>query len=178
MASFSALTTSIPNPPRQAVPGVKSIFVSQITNLSGSSIVTSSGSCSSIPFVSGSGARFYRYDFPPDTADFMQDGKAEQANGAVKVDQTVSFELPLYQQSTRNEIKQLAQIDLLVITQNSDNTFWLFGGTRGMTLTDFKGESGKKLGDFSGWKMTLKGSEPEEAFFVTGSMIPALLLPA
>lgn len=178
MASFSALTTSIPNPPRQAVPGIRSLLISQWDNMSGSLVTVSSGSVVSIPFASGSGAKFYQYDFPMDTCHFTQDGKAEQANGAVKVEQTINFELPLYQQTTRNEINQLAQKDVLVITKMMDGTFWLFGALKGMTLTDFKSESGTKTGDFSGWKNSFKGSEPQEAFFVTGSMIPALLLPA
>lgn len=177
MAS-SALTSGVPLYPRQALPGVRSIYVSQITNLSGSSVSVSSGSVTSIPFVTGSGAQFFQYNFPPDTAKWTQDGKASQPNGAVAVEQTVDFELPWYQLQTRNQIKQLAQVDCLVIVQQEDSNYWLFGATRGMTLTDFKSDSGVKLGEFSGWKMTFKGSEPEEAFYVSSSLMPSLLTPA
>jgi hypothetical protein len=173
----SALTSGVPLYPRQAVPGVRSIYVSQITNLSGS-VSVSSGSVVSIPFAVGSGSQFYQYNFPVDTAKWTQDGKAEQPNGAVKVEQTVDFELPWYQLATRNQLKQLAQVDCMVIVQNADSNYYLFGATRGMTLTDFKSDSGTKLGDFSGWKCVFKGSEPEEAFYVTGSLIPALLIPS
>jgi hypothetical protein len=177
MAFTCSLQNNIPIECRQAIPGITSVLVCQVADLAFVQSGTT-GVLSSISLPAASGKKFFRYDFEKYTGKVNQDLKANSANGVISVDQTVDIQLTRYEAGKRSEILIMAQKDVAIITINNDGSYWLFGATKGLTLTDAKSDFGTKANDFSGWKLSFKGEEPVEAFNVPSSMIPALLLPA
>jgi len=178
MSFNCSLTSNVPLECRIAVPGITSVFIFQIQNLSTLTLSGSTGVVSAIALTPGGGYQAFRYDFEKYTGKAQQDMKASSANGVVSVDQTIDIQLLRYEQVKRAQIYLLAQQDVGIITLNNDGTYWLFGATKGMTLTDTKSDFGTKGTDFSGWKLTFKGEEPVESFQVPSGLIAALLIPS
>ena len=172
------LTQNIPiDTCKSNIGGLKSIFAMPFQNLSGS-VTVSSGSVVTIPIQSGSLNQFYRYDFRKETGTFKDDGKVSDENASVYYDQEVMVEFTRMEILKRNEFVLLAQSDLLIIVLDNLGQYWLYGQTNGMVPVSITGESGKKFGDGSKYKIHLSGKEPSPAPIVPAGVVTTVTRPA
>ena len=145
-------------------------------NISGS-VTVSSGSVVSIPIQSGSGYQYYRYDFRKETGTFKDDLKISDENASVYSEQTINVEFTRAEIVKRNELSLVAQNDLSVIVLDNLGQYWLYGATNGMVPSNIETDSGKKFGDGSKTKFSMKGVEPALAYIVPSGQIAALIAP-
>jgi hypothetical protein len=171
------LTQNIPiDTCKSNIGGIKSIFVMPFQNISGS-VTVSSGSVTAIPIQSGSGFQYWRHDFRKETSTYKDDLKISDQNASVYSDQSITCEFTRVEIIKRNELTLLAQSDLSMIVLDNLGQYWLYGATNGMVPNNLEGDSGKKYGDGSKYKLSFKGVEPTYAYIVPSTMIAGLTAP-
>jgi hypothetical protein len=79
----------------------------------------------------------------------------------------------------RTELAILSQGYVVVIVQENDGDYVLYGSDKGLNVTTGSAETGTKIDDFNGYKYTIaNGGESFPHLFVPSGLIPALLTPA
>jgi hypothetical protein len=157
-----------------SIGGIKTIYVTELGNKS--AITSASGIITA--FTLTSGKKFWAYELVKETGNFTEDQTKSVANGTVFQDQKLSFTVRKMQPSLQQELKLLAQNQLMVIVLDRNNTYWLLGENNGMDLITRSGASGTAMGDFNGYTLNFEGKEENPAKKVTSSLIASLTAPA
>jgi len=165
-----ALTQSYTLDCRDSVGGIKSLYIIEHDNVSG--ITESSGTVTAI--AKANAGRFYKYNLERNT------GMAEEAftdnreNGTTFYAQSISFVLNKMQVAWRNEISLIAQNRLLVVVEDKNGAYWLYGRVNGLMRDGGKAGTGTAAGDRNGYEITLTGEEGNMAYAVSSGIIAAL----
>jgi len=109
------------------------------------------------------GATVYKYECVKQTSSTTEAIQVSVENGSVVYEQTAVYSLLKAEQTKRNEIKLLAQALLIVIAQDSNGKYWLYGRTNGADLSEGSALSGTAYTDKNGYDLTFVGREPEPA---------------
>lgn len=119
------------------------------TTVGASGISAYSGTCS-----------WYKYVPRKQTSSFTTTAKPNEEAGTVFYESTIQIVLSKLEQTKQNEIKLLAQADLLVIAKDQNGKYWLFGEVNGVSMTDSAGGSGTAYGDRNGYELNFMAMEP------------------
>lgn len=153
--------------------GAKAAWIIEHANVSGithaDGIITAIGKANN--------KRFWKYEQIKDTSEAKEDLQANEQNGTVFYAQSVELVLTKMQASIRNEISALAQNYLIIVVQDRNDKYWLYGETNGLTLSTGSAGTGKAMGDRNGYGLTFTGAEPELAKEVDSSIIAGLIVP-
>lgn len=172
-----ALTQNIPLDCRQSTGGIKSIFVTALSNQTAEPTV-SGGTVTAYTLSTGGGFKFFRYDFRKATGEWTETETLSDANWTIFYDGDIKIQFTKLEVNKRNEMYLLGQNDLAVIILDNNGQYWLAGTKNGATLTKVDGKSGKAFGDFNGYQVELKYNEPLAAFLLPASFITALTTPS
>lgn len=163
------LTTSIAKGCRDSIGGIKTIYVAELSRKG--TVTQASGVITAWTMSSG---YFWTYDLEMGVAQFTETIKPSRTNGTLYYEQSVTFTLPKQQATTAQELKLLAQNDVMIIALDRNGKYWLLGEANGLSMADSTGATGTAMADFNGYTLTLAGMEETHAPEVTSSLITGL----
>ena len=171
--SFSSCftTANICKGCRDAVGGIKQVYivagcVTGVTENGDQEILT-------VGAVSGT---VYTYQVEKNTSNFVENIQASLENGTVVYNQQVNLVFLKLQQSTRNQIKLLAQnTNMKVFVETNEGSIFYLGEDFGMALSSGTAESGTVFSDRNGYTLLLEGFEREPAKKLAGSLSSTLV---
>jgi hypothetical protein len=137
-----------------------------------STLTESSGTITAITKVAGK--IFRHYQLVIETAAWEEDITGNIQNGTVFYDQKGTLVINKQSVAMRNEILLMAVNNLVVIAQDQNFTYRLFGRINGLRVLSGKATSGKALGDRNGYELNFSGKEPQLAPFVSAATILTL----
>lgn len=171
--SFSScfITSNICKGCRDAVGGVKSVYV-----IAGCVSGTTSDENQNILTVGASGGTVYQFQVEKNTSNFVETIQASLENGTVVYQQTLNLVFLKLQQSTRNQIRLLAQnTNLKVFVETNEGSIFYLGEDFGMALASGTAESGTAFADRYGYTIVLEGFEKEPAKILANSLSETLV---
>lgn len=156
---------------RDSVGGIKQVYivagcVTGVTENANQEILT-------VGAVSGT---VYTYQVEKNTSNFVENIQASLENGTVVYNQQVNLVFLKLQQSTRNQIKLLAQnTNMKVFVETNEGSIFYLGEDFGMALSSGTAESGTVFSDRNGYTLLLEGFEKEPAKKLAGSLTSTLV---
>lgn len=105
---------------------------------------------------------WYKYVPRKQNSSFTTTPKGNEEAGTVFYESTVQVILTKMEQTKQNEIKLLAQADLLIIAKDQNGKYWLFGEANGCSMVDSPGGSGTAYGDRNGYELNFTAMEPDK----------------
>lgn len=168
-----ALTSGYTLDCRDSIGGIKSVYIIEFGNVSG--YTSSAGSVTAISKANG--GRFYKYNLTRATGEAMEEYQDSEENGTSFQRQTVSFVLNKMQAATRNEILLLAQNRLIMVVEDNNSKYWIYGKDNGLMRAGGSAKTGKAWADRNGYELTFVGDEQYPAFEVSSGIISALTTP-
>ena len=171
--SFSSCFTSanVCKGCRDAVGGIKSAYVvagcvTGITQNADQEILT-------VGALSGT---VYQFQVEKNTSNFVETIQASLENGTVVYNQVVNLVFLKLQQSTRNQIKLLAQnTNLKVFVETNEGDIFYLGEDFGLALQTGTAETGTAFADRYGYTVVLEGFEKEPAKLLASSLSNTLV---
>jgi hypothetical protein len=171
--SFSSCFTSanVCKGCRDAVGGIKTAYVvagcvTGITQNADQEILT-------VGALSGT---VYQFQVEKNTSNFVETIQASLENGTVVYNQVVNLVFLKLQQSTRNQIKLLAQnTNLKVFVETNEGDIFYLGEDFGLALQTGTAETGTAFADRYGYTVVLEGFEKEPAKLLAGSLQSTLV---
>jgi len=159
---------------RDAVGGIKKIYITELANKS--AITASAGAISA--FTLSTGKQFWTYDLVKETAEYEQKINTSVEAGTVFYETELKVMLHKTSVATRNELKLIAQNQLMIIILDRNGDYWLMGESNGADLVPSTSKSGKAMGDFNGYELVFNAKESDLMQTVASGLIATLTAPA
>ena len=159
--SFSSCytTSSICKGCRDSVGGIKQVYI-----VAGCVTGVTTNADQEILTVGATGGTVYTYQVAKNTSNFVENIQASLENGTVVYNQQVNLVFLKLQQSTRNQIKLLAQnTNMKVFVETNEGSIFYLGEDFGMALSSGTAESGTAFADRNGYTLLLEGFEKNPA---------------
>jgi hypothetical protein len=164
------VTSNICKGCRDTVGGIKQVYI-----IAGEVTGTTENGTQEILTIGGTGTTF-TFQVEKNTSSFTETITPSLENGTVFYDQQVVLVFNKLQQSTRNQIKLLAQnTDMKVIVETNDGSLFYLGEDFGMFMNAGTAESGTTFGDRQGYSITLQAFEKEPAKELASSVSSTLV---
>lgn len=155
------------------VGGVKECYLIELENVA--SITESSGTITAI--TKGAGKVFRKYQLVQETASFDETITGNIQNGTLFYAQKGTIIINKQQVSVRNEILLLAKSRLIIVFEDNNGIYRLFGRLNGQRMLSGSINTGTAWGDRSGYSLEFTGNENETAPFVDAAVIATLQTP-
>ena len=171
--SFSSCytTSSVCKGCRDSIGGIKQVYI-----VAGCVTGVTENGDQEILTVGASGGTVYTYQVEKNTSNFVENIQASLENGTVVYNQQVNLVFLKLQQSTRNQIKLLAQnTNMKVFVETNEGSIFYLGEDFGMALSSGTAESGTAFADRNGYTLLLEGFEKEPAKKLAGSLSSTLV---
>lgn len=171
--SFSSCytTANICKGCRDSIGGIKQVYI-----VAGCVTGVTENGDQEILTVGASGGTVYTYQVEKNTSNFVENIQASLENGTVVYNQQVNLVFLKLQQSTRNQIKLLAQnTNMKVFVETNEGSIFYLGEDFGMALSSGTAESGTAFADRNGYTLLLEGFEKEPAKKLAGSLQSTLV---
>lgn len=171
--SFSSCytTSSVCKGCRDSIGGIKQVYI-----VAGCVTGVTENGDQEILTVGASGGTVYTYQVEKNTSNFVENIQASLENGTVVYNQQVNLVFLKLQQSTRNQIKLLAQnTNMKVFVETNEGSIFYLGEDFGMALSSGTAESGTAFADRNGYTLLLEGFEKEPAKILAGSLSSTLV---
>jgi hypothetical protein len=169
-----ALTSSRTLACRDAVGGIKKIYITELANKN--AITASAGAISAFSLTTGK--QFWTYDLVKETAEYEQKINTSVEAGTVFYETELKVMLHKTSVATRNELKLIAQNQLMIIILDRNGDYWLMGESNGADLVPSTSKSGKAMGDFNGYELVFNAKESDLMQTVASGLIATLTAPA
>jgi hypothetical protein len=171
--SFSScyITNNVCKGCRDSVGGIKQVYI-----VAGCVTGTTENADQEILTVGATGGTVYTFQVEKNTSNFVETIQASLENGTVVYNQLLSLVFLKLQQSTRNQIKLLAQnTDMKVFVETNDGTIFYLGEQFGLAINGGTAESGTAFADRNGYTITMEGFEREPAKQLANSLSSTLV---
>lgn len=165
------LTTGFTLDCREAIGGVKSVYIGVATGLN-ISATTTNGLASQVRVTNASGvvqftlsaatnlttAPMYEFQQPRQSAVITETGNFSEENGTVFYSQVLTFFINRLQAQDLNNLKLLGQNQkLVVIVKDNNDNYFLLGNEGGAIVTNSTSSTGTAFGDRSGVQIEVTG---------------------
>ena len=169
--SYCYTTSSVCKGCRDSIGGIKQVYI-----VAGCVTGVTENGDQEILTVGASGGTVYTYQVEKNTSNFVENIQASLENGTVVYNQQVNLVFLKLQQSTRNQIKLLAQnTNMKVFVETNEGSIFYLGEDFGMALSSGTAESGTAFADRNGYTLLLEGFEKEPAKKLAGSLSSTLV---
>lgn len=148
----------------------KEIYVIELDNIA--SYTESSGTITTI--TKASGKIFRKYQLVQETAVFDETIAGNIQNGTIFYDQKGTIVFNKQTVAKRNEIIILAKTPVVVVAQDNNGSWKLYGRVNGMRLLDGAITTGTAFTDRNGYTLNFSVKEAEPAPFVDSTIITGL----
>jgi hypothetical protein len=171
--SFSScfITSNVLKGCRDSIGGIKQVYI-----VAGCVTGTTENADQEILTVGATGGTVYTYQVEKNTSNFVENIQASLENGTIVYNQQLNLVFLKLQQSTRNQIKLLAQnTNMKVFVETNEGSIFYLGEDFGMALASGTAESGTAFADRNGYTVVLEGFEKEPAKKLAGSLSSTLV---
>lgn len=156
---------------KDGVGGIKTVYILELgfkgTITAASGVITA--------WTPSSGKKFWTYQMEKESGSFTEDQDLALPAGTLNYIQGLTFPIRKMQASIKNELKLMAQNDLLIMVLDRNDKCWLLGEENGMNLTKSAGASGTAMGDANGNTLTFAGKEKNPAKEVSAGIVAAII---
>jgi hypothetical protein len=160
------LTAGIPLGCRDNVGGLKSLWITDFTNIE--SITSNTGD--TITAISGTGT-YYEFQLIRTTSQLTETVNASLENGTVYYQGEIVTFFSKLDQAKRNILKTLAQSQRLsIVAEDNNGNYFYLGQTYGCFISAGTSVSGKALGDANGYNLTFQYLEPNPMNELSGTL--------
>ena len=181
------LTSGLALPCKNFMPGIRRIFIGNF--FSGSSNTTenltyTTDATNVITGATISTGKFYTFDLTKESGDIQDAIHANPTNGTTSYESTITVYLSQYSTAVRNQMVLLAKGKLLVIAEDRNGQYWLFGtdgtgtvpsSSNGVDMMDSTATMGKAYGaDPNGYTLVFNAIERVPALEVSATVIPSI----
>ena len=153
-----------------SVGGIKKIYITELSNKA--SITAASGIITA--FTLSAGKKFFTYELQKETSNLVENITRNSANGTTFYEQVLQFTIRKMAASLRNEIKLLAQNNVMIIVLDRNGKYWLLGENNGCEMTNSTAATGTAMGDFNGYTLNFQGMEEAPCQEVSSGLIAGL----
>jgi hypothetical protein len=157
----------------KGVGGVKSVYIIELDNVE--VITETAGVVTTL--TKASAKRFWKYNQAMEVAEGKATQAGSEANGSSFWNHEISVVLQKRQTSVRNEILLLAQNRVIIVEEDKNGKYWMYGKNNGLYLDGGASGSGKAHGDLNGYTLTFKGVEKEDVVEVNNAIALVLETP-
>lgn len=163
------LTSGISQDCRKSLGGVKRFLVAELSTIT--SLTEASGV---VTTITKSGVF---YEFKPTKNSSTADAPfvGDVAAGSRSYNHTVTMQFSKTEASKRNAVLVLGEKATVVIAEDNNGVYSLYGWNRGLDLTESTNPLGTVAGDLNGYTVTLSGEQAQLPFEVDSSIIAGLL---
>jgi len=163
------LNTGIVQDCRKSMGGVKRFLIAELGEVT--DVTIASGLVTAIT------ASGLFYEFKPTKISSTASAPIEQSveNGQISFNHTVVMVFSRSEAAKRNVVLTLAQKETVVIAEDRNGKYHLYGWNTGLSFTDGGQELGTGASDLNGYNITLSGEQPENELEVDPTIIAALL---
>lgn len=167
--SCLVLSTGIAQNCRQSMGGVKRFLVAELSSVT--SITEASGV---VTAITKSGLF---YEFLPTRKSSAGSAPIEQSveAGQVSFNHTVAMVFSKREAAKRNALMVLAQVPVVVIEEDRNGKYFIYGWDYGLDFTEGGSQSGTAAADLNGYNVTLSGQQKELEYEVASGIIAGLL---
>ena len=158
------LTTGFTLDCKNGVGGVKAIWLADWvdnigTTIDGSGVVTAVTNVNNV----------YKYELPPQTADFKDMVSYNKEAGTYFYTQTCNVMLHKLSAAKRKEFANVIPARLALFVLDANDNLWLCDPSRPVDVSAFEASSGKALGDANGYSITFTCEAPNAAYKCLGT---------
>ena len=165
------LTTGFALDCKDSVGGIKNIWVVEST---AKATLAQNASGTVTALTLSAGKNFFKYELRKNTSHFDPEIVTNDANGTTFYPGTLTIQMTKMEVYKRNELKLLAQNNLLFIVLDRNGSYWLIGNNNGCTLKTGKGSTGTAMGDFNGWNLDFEYMEEDMPLILSSAVTTAL----
>ena len=168
--SCLVLSSGITQNCRQSMGGVKRFLIAELSAVTG--VTEASGLVSTITKTG------LFYEFTPNRKSSAASAPIAQSveNGQVSFNHTVNMLFSKREAAKRNALLVLAQKPVVVIEEDRNGKFFLYGWNFGLDFTEGGSESGTAATDLNGYNVTLSGEQAAPELEVDPTIIAGLLV--
>ncbi len=153
-----------------SIGGIKKAYIACSNDVTGVTITDDMVSA-----ITASTGAFKEYQFKKETGNFITTATVSDS-GSVFYSTDIVLQFLKQETAKRIEIAALAVGDLVVIIQDNNNKYWLFGSDENpVSLSAGTAETGTAWGDFNGYNITLQGVDQNMPYEVEKSAVDQLL---
>lgn len=153
------------------IAGIQKLWLTEWSNVPQSTITETSGTITAL--TQAASTKFWLVDLAPENGS-LTEAMAGGLNVPNVWTQTLSFTVNKPTAKLRNWMKIAIQNRLMALILDSNGTYKMVGLTRGAYVPSISVTSGKMAADFSGATITIEAKEPQEAMFVSSSVVTGL----
>ena len=157
---------------RDSIGGITEVYIAAFDNKGTPTITSASALISSWTDAAGD---FYRYQVRPETANAVETPTANDQNGTVYYEQSITFQISkqVGLRTVTNDI--LYKGNWLIIYKDRNGKYRLHGYNNGCKYSAGTNETGTAMGDFNGYKFTFSSKEETQAYEVSSSIMASLI---
>lgn len=158
-----------------AVGGIQKIYMTEFANLSGAGSAAPTITAGVITaWTLATGKKFRTYDIDEEMGMFTKPLAVTEESGAKVYSPTIDFTIKGLSITNVQEIDLIAKNYLCMIVLDNNGTYWVMGVDRPMKLKAASFDSGTKMEDFNGQKLSFGCKELVPIYQLTGALITAL----
>jgi len=150
--------------------GVKTFWIIEADNVT--AVGESSGNVTGI--TKAGGKVFRQYQLVLETSHTEETITGNRQNGTLFYAQSVTMIINKQQLAVRNELLLMSRTNVMIIAEDNNNTWRLYGAENGLAAVSGTVNSGTAWADRNGYEITFTGNEEELAPFVDESVIATL----
>jgi len=164
------LSSDFTLPCRRSMGGVQKVYITELEN---TSTLTVASGVATVFSLTGS-KRFFTYNLTMGGSSASATIGGDRAVGSRFYTHSVSIQLPKFETAIRNEILVLGQVTSQIIVLDSNGKYFLYGGYRGVEISEGSGQTGTASADLSGFTITFSGDELDLPIEIPSAMIATL----
>ena len=170
-----ALTSGLPLPCNNAMPGILKCFIADWDNVTG---VSQSPTNVVTGITMNSETYFYEFDLEKEGGEIVENIISTPTMGTVAYEHIFNMYLAHYETSVKNQVMVLAADRTMIIAEDRNGQYFLLGLTNGMNMAGTNtGNIGKSYtgGDPNGYTLSFSGQEPMTPCEVSASVISGII---
>lgn len=168
------LTSDFSLPCRRSKGGVQKVYITELANTATQTIASGVVTVMTL----STGKQFFIYELPHGSSSADATVGGERAVGSRFYTHKVQIQLPKFEVALRNEVLLLAQNTVQIIVLDENGKYFLYGGVRGLEISEGMGQTGTASADLNGFNLTFTGEELDLPYEVSSSLITTLTTPA
>lgn len=172
------IVTGITKACRDSVGGLTTIYITEHSNISQTTITSASGIITNVSSFLTSGAKFWTIEVEMGVGNEVENITPNRQAGTLYYDQNLNFYIPKKQASVAQWVMTLAKNNLAFIVKDKNGAYRLLGQEFGMDMVASTAPSGTAMADQNGYVLNFQGSEKYLANEVPSTLISALTTPA
>jgi hypothetical protein len=181
------LISGLALPCKNFMPGIRRVYIANFFSgtTAGENVTYTTNATNQITGMTVTTGKFYEFDLTKESGDVQDAIHANQTNGTVAYESNINLYLSQYSTNVRNQITILATAKVLIIAEDRNGQYWLFGtdGTgvapstsNGCDMNDSTATPGKAYGaDPNGYQLVFNAIEKVPALEVLSSVIPSIV---